>query len=169
MVRMRRLLDFLADLLDWHEQHANLLPTRGGQATPTGRHGPDQPARPFRRYLIDDTFEVWVGRNNKENDELTHRASHSRDLWLHAQGVSGSHVILRTAGKPEAVPKTVLAKAAALAALNSKARHSSLVPVIYTERRYVRKPRKSPPGLATCLRDQSLFVEPGIHPGVRSI
>ena len=163
------LLDGLADLLDWHDQHADLLPTRGGQATPTGRHGPDQPARPFRRYLIDDTFEVWVGRNNKENDELTHRASHSRDLWLHAQGVSGSHVILRTAGKPEAVPRSVLAKAAALAALNSKARHSSLVPVIYTERRYVRKPRKSPPGLATCLRDQSLFVEPGIHPGVRSI
>ena len=107
-----------------------------------------------------------MGRNNKENDQLTHRASHLRDIWLHAQGVAGSHVILRTAGKPESVPKAVLHKAAALAALHSKARHSSLVPVIHTERRYVRKPRKAGPGLAVCLQEKNVFVEPGVAPGV---
>lgn len=162
-------LDCLEALLDWHDTHAALLPTAGAAAARSPAHGPEQPARPFRRYLVDAKYEVWVGRNNKENDELTHRASHSKDIWLHAQGVSGSHVILRTAGKPEIMPRGVIEKAAAIAAVNSKARHSSLVPVIFTERRYVRKPRKSPPGTAACLREKSIFVEPGIPVGVKGI
>ncbi len=150
--------------LDWAAAHPGLAaPERR-----TGRRaaGPDEPARPFRRYLIDEKWEAWVGRSNQENDELTHRASHGRDIWLHAQGVPGSHVILRTAGHPERVPAAVLEKAAALAALHSKARHSGLVPVIHTERRYVRKPRGAPPGTAVCLRDKSLFVAPQVAPGV---
>lgn len=161
-------LQRLERLVAWRKDNAELIPikTRSG---PGGRYGPEEPARPFRRYLVDDRWEVWVGRNNKENDELTHRASHSKDIWLHAQGVPGSHVILRTAGKPEQVPRTVLEKAAALAAQNSRARHSALVPVIFTEKRYVRKPRKAPPGAAVCLREKSLFVSPGLAPGVVSI
>jgi len=92
-----------------------------------------------------------------------------KDIWLHAQGVSGSHVILRTAGKPEQMPAKVVAKAAALAALHSKAKHAGLVPVIWTERRYVRKPRKALPGIAVCLQEKNLFVEPGIGPDVVAI
>jgi len=153
----------LSNLLDWRDAHPELTTTRNG--TRAGR-AVEAPARPFRRYLIDGVWEVWVGRNNKENDQLTHRASHLRDIWLHAQGVAGSHVILRTAGKPETVPKVVLHKAAALAALHSKARHSSLVPVIHTERRYVRKPRKAAAGLAVCLQEKNVFVEPGVAAGV---
>ena len=162
-------LECLAALLDWHTAHAALLPATGAASSRRTGHAPEEPSRPFRRYQVDEKFEVWVGRNNKENDQLTHRASHSKDIWFHAQGVAGSHVILRTQGKPESIPKAVIEKAASLAALNSKAKHSSLVPVIYTERRYVRKPRKSPPGMATCLREKSIFVEPGILPGVRPI
>jgi predicted ribosome quality control (RQC) complex YloA/Tae2 family protein len=154
----------------WRAAHGHRLGSFGGQPSgSTDRRKAEQPvARPFRRYLIDGTWEVWVGRNNRENDELTHRAAHARDIWLHAQGVSGSHVILRTGGHPERVTADVLAKAAALAALHSKARHSQLVPVIHTERRYVRRPRKAPPGTAVCLRDQSVFVEPGIRAGVET-
>ena len=161
-------LDRLAGLQSWRTDHAGLFPAKKERG-PGGRYGPEEPARPFRRYLVDDRWEVWVGRNNKENDELTHRAAHSQDIWLHAQGVPGSHVILRTGGKPEQVPRSVLEKAAALAALNSKARHSGLVPVIHTEQRYVRKPRKAPPGTAVCLREKSVFVEPGLPLGVVSI
>lgn len=157
-------LEKLAALQSWRAANPDLA-APAPRSRP-GRHGPEEPARPFRRYLIDDRWEAWVGRSNQENDELTHRASHVKDIWLHAQGVSGSHVILRTAGHPEQVPPNVLAKAAALAALNSKARHSGLVPVIWTERRYVRKPRKAAPGTAVCLQEKSLFVEPGIGPGV---
>jgi predicted ribosome quality control (RQC) complex YloA/Tae2 family protein len=156
-------LDRLANLQEWRAEFSDLFERRQQQRR---THAPDEPARPFRRYLVDGTWEVWVGRNNKENDELTHRAAHNRDLWLHAQGVAGSHVILRTGGRPETVPRAVLFKAAALAALYSKARHAQIVPVIHTEKRYVRKPRKSPAGTAVCLRDQSLFVEPGVMKGV---
>ncbi len=131
-----------------------------------GKGAPDQPARPFRGHRIDDRWDVWVGRSREENDELTHRASHPQDIWLHAQGVTGSHVVLRTGGRPDLVPRGVLEKAAALAALHSKARHSSYVPVIWTERRYVRRPRKAPPGTAVCLRDENFFVEPGVMAGV---
>ncbi len=161
-------LEKLSALHLWASTHEALLPaarTARKQRTKTA----EEPARLFRRYLIDGKWEAWVGRNNKENDVLTHKASHTQDLWFHAQGVSGSHVILRTSGHPEQVPKTVLEKAAGLAALHSKARHSSLVPVIYTERRYVRKPRKAPVGSAVCLREKSLFTEPAVAPGVEPI
>lgn len=161
-------LERLERVQAWLAENADLIPVKTRQG-PAGRYGPEEPARPFRRYLVDGKWEVWVARNNKENDELTHRASHSRDLWLHAQGVSGSHVILRTAGRPELVPGTVLEKAASLAALNCRSRHSELVPVIYTERRYVRKPRKAPAGTAVCLREKSMFVTPGVASGVVSI
>jgi len=153
----------LAALQSWRTEYSELFPNprqRPGTRVTT------EPARPFRRYLIDDTWEVWVGRSSKENDSLTHRAAHHRDLWFHAQGVPGSHVILRTAGHPERISQQTIEKVAALAALHSKARHAQIVPVIYTEKRYVRKPRKSPPGTAACLRDKSLFVEPGLKPGV---
>jgi len=155
----------LAALRGFATEHADLL---ADDRPGPGRRAPEQPARPFRRYRIDGRWEVWVGRSSEENDALTHRASHPRDLWLHAQGVGGSHVVLRTGGRPQAVPRTVLEKAAALAALHSKARHSALVPVIWTERRYVRRPRKAPPGTAVCLQEQNLFVEPGVMPGVEA-
>lgn len=154
----------LAALHEWQDAHPDLA--RSVPGSRPGRHGPEEPARPFRRYLIDGRWEAWIGRSNQENDELTHRASHAKDIWLHVQGVSGSHVILRTGGRPDQVPMKVVAKAAALAALHSKAKHSGLVPVVWTERRYVRKPRKAAPGTAVCLQEKSLFVEPGVGPDV---
>lgn len=138
----------------------------GAPAPGRARRGDDEPSRPFRRYLVDGRWEVWVGRSSRENDELTHGAAHARDLWFHAHGAAGSHVILRTRGRPELVPRAVVEKAAALAAMHSKARHASLAPVVWTERRYVRKPRKAPPGQAVTLQAHTLMVEPGIAEGV---
>lgn len=155
-------LDRLAALQAFRAAHPELLSER---AT-TGVQAPDEPSRAFRRYRIDDRWDVWVGRSSTENDQLTHRDSHPRDIWLHAQGVTGSHVILRTGGRPDQVPRHVLERAAALAALHSKARTSALVPVIHTERRYVRKPRRAPAGTAVCLREDNLFVAPAVAEGV---
>jgi predicted ribosome quality control (RQC) complex YloA/Tae2 family protein len=158
----------LEALLAWQDKYAAAL---GLKTVTSGR----KPAvdrdleRPFRRYRIERQWDVWVGRNNRENDILTHHHAASDDLWFHAQSVSGSHVILRTQGTPEQVPKRVLAKAAALAALHSKARHSTLVPVVYTRRKYVRKPRKTTPGTATYVREKSLMVKPQVAPGVEVI
>lgn len=153
----------LAALLAFRDRH---LPQAEARAP---AHAADEPARPFRRYRLAAGWEVWVGRNREENDRLTHRESHPRDLWLHAQGAAGSHVILRTGGRPDRVPRDVVAQAARLAALHSKARHSALVPVIWTERRYVSKPRKTPPGTAVTLRHESLFAEPGVPDGAEPI
>jgi hypothetical protein len=159
---LERALGRLDALLEFRHRH----PDRLSERQTTGVQAPDEPTRPFRRYVIDRRWQVWVGRSSEENDELTHRASHPQDLWLHAQGVAGSHVILRTGGRPDLVPRRALECAAALAAWHSKARNSGLVPVIYTERRYVRKPRKAPVGVAVCLQEKNLFAEPGIMTGV---
>ena len=113
-----------------------------------------------RRYVLAGGWEVLVGRSNRENDILTHKLAKAEDLWFHARGVAGSHVILRCARGGAKPPKTIIEQAAAIAAHFSKARTSAMVPVIYTEKRYVRKPRKATPGLAVCLREKVVMVRP---------
>ena len=149
----------LEALAAWRATHDDLLP---GRTSRGGRIATPPPDKPFRRYLVDGRWEVWVGRSNLENDELTHRASSPDDWWFHAQGVPGSHVILRTGGQPDQVPKAVLEKAAAIAAHHSKGRTSGIVPVMMTLRKYVRKPRKSAAGAALPQRVKTLMVEPKI-------
>jgi len=149
--------DVLQRLLDWRDRYSDLLPRRGAKGE---RLALREVTEPFRRFRLDNRWDVWVGRSAKENDELTHRASHPQDLWFHAQGVTGSHVVLRTEGRPDLVPKKAKEQAAAIAAWYSRSRTSGLVPVLMTERRYVRRPRKSPPGTAATLRHESVMVEP---------
>ncbi len=158
----------IAACLAWRRAHAALLGLRTTAGGGVPREGP-APARPFRRYLIEGRWELWVGRDNTENDLLTHATAAPDDIWLHAQGVPGSHAVLRTGGRPDTVPRQVLEKAAALAALHSRARHSALVPVIHTLRKYVRKPRRSPPGAASCQREKTLFAPPGVPEGVEPV
>ena len=115
-----------------------------------------------RTYVTSDGWEVWVGRNNVDNDRITHRLSNPHDYWFHVVGVPGSHVILRRPSR-NAVPKrTTLEEAAAIAAYFSKARKLQRVPVLYTERKFVSKPRRGKPGQALCTRERELLVRPGI-------
>ena len=122
-----------------------------------GRTGKEEPKR-FRSFDLDNRHTVLVGRNDRENDLLTHRVAAPGDLWFHAQGSPGSHVILK--GATPSTPKRLIETAAAVAAFFSKARHSNTVPVICAEKRYVRKPRKSKPGTAVCQRSKTIFVKP---------
>ncbi len=101
-------------------------------------------------------YEVWVGRNSKENDLLT-RAAHSEDLWFHAQGIPGSHVILRTQGQSAALPD--LLYAARLAAYYSKARGEKNVAVDYTLKKHVWRPRKAAAGQVLYTQAKTLFVD----------
>jgi predicted ribosome quality control (RQC) complex YloA/Tae2 family protein len=82
----------------------------------------------------------------------------AHDLWLHTQNIPGSHVIIRTQGRP--VPSGVLLEAANLAVYFSKARSSSKVPVDYTNKRYLRKPTSSPPGFVLYEQYQTLIIDP---------
>lgn len=113
---------------------------------------------PFRK-LNADGYEIWLGKNAKSNDILTTRA-HKEDIWMHARGVSGSHLVIRMNNQKEKPPKSVLLKAAGLAAWNSKARGSGLVPVIITKRKYVTKPKGSPPGTVRVQQESVELVEP---------
>ncbi|MBX9850529.1 MAG: NFACT RNA binding domain-containing protein, partial [Cytophagaceae bacterium] len=83
-------------------------------------------------------FKIFVGRNAGNNDELTQKFAHKNDLWLHAKDVAGSHVVIQhQSGKK--FPKNVIEYAASLAAYYSKRKNESLCPVVYTEKKYVRK------------------------------
>jgi predicted ribosome quality control (RQC) complex YloA/Tae2 family protein len=115
--------------------------------------------RPFRRYLSSGGLEIRVGRSSRDNDALTFHHSHPEDVWLHARDRAGAHVILRWQGQGSP-PQRDLAEAAVLAALHSGARSSGSVPVDWTRRKYVRKPRKAPPGTVIPERVRTLFVEP---------
>jgi hypothetical protein len=119
--------------------------------------------RSLRSYRLDDRHVMLVGRTGRENDELTHRIASPGDLWFHAQGCPGSHVILRGAGR--STPKKLIRTAAETAAWFSKARSSGTVAVVYTEKRYVRRPRGSKPGTAATLRSKTIFVTPKPPPG----
>ena len=108
---------------------------------------------------------MWVGKNSENNDLLTMKYSKPSDLWFHARGSSGSHVILRIGtGKGEPSRKA-LEETAAIAAFYSKMKTAKHVPVAVTERKYVRKPRGAPAGTVTIEREKLLFVNPQLPEG----
>ncbi|MBD3334275.1 MAG: DUF814 domain-containing protein [Candidatus Eisenbacteria bacterium] len=133
---------------------------RERSATGPRRGKPSGPGFHPRRFRLSDNWLVLVGRSNRENDLLTHRHAKSNDLWFHAQGAAGSHVVLRRGDRQDNPGKRAIEEAAAIAARYSKAQHSSKVAVIYTPKKYVRKPRKAPAGLAVCTQMKTVFVRP---------
>jgi predicted ribosome quality control (RQC) complex YloA/Tae2 family protein len=109
-------------------------------------------------FVSGDGFRILVGRNNKENDQLTFKTADKRDLWLHVKDIPGSHVILVVEGKPPT--ETAILEAAAIAAYYSKARLSANVPVDYTKVRYVKKPSGAKPGMVIFTDNRTVFVHP---------
>jgi predicted ribosome quality control (RQC) complex YloA/Tae2 family protein len=102
-------------------------------------------------------YKIWVGKNAKANDELTLRHAYKEDLWLHARDVPGSHVIIKhQSGK--VTPKQVVERAAALAAYYSKRKTDSLIPVIVTPAKFVRKRKGSPAGQVIVSKEDVIMV-----------
>ncbi len=121
------------------------------------RRPPDDRASGFERHVIGG-IEVLVGQSRRGNDQVTFREAQPHDLWLHARGVPGAHVVIRAPGP--SVPEHVLQAAAALAARSSAARYAASVAVDYTQRRYVRRIKGAPPGLVTYRQERTLHVTP---------
>jgi hypothetical protein len=115
---------------------------------------------PYHSFRSSGGLEIRVGRTGRANDDLTFRHSSPDDIWLHARDAAGAHVILRWGDRERNPPRRDLVEAAVLAALNSRARTSGTVPVDWTRRKHVRKPRKAPPGAVLPDRVATLFVEP---------
>ena len=119
----------------------------------------------FKHYLIDGKYNVFVGKDSKNNDLLTTKFAKQNDYWFHARSVSGSHIVLRVDNTKEAVPKNILKKTAALAAYHSKAKTAGTVPVAYTLKKYVVKKKGDPVGTVHLLREDVLLVKPEIPKG----
>ena len=130
-----------------------------GAESPRPGRSPTEPL-PYRRFRSSGGHEIRVGRSSRGNDALTFGHSAPDDIWLHARQVAGAHVILRWEKRDQNPPRADLTEAAVLAALHSEARHSGMVAVDWTRRKYVRKPRKAAPGAVVPERVATLFVEP---------
>ncbi|MCL4517028.1 MAG: NFACT family protein [Firmicutes bacterium] len=128
---------------------------RGGHSKKTSKGGVAQPLR----FTSSDGMPILVGRNNRQNDQLTLRTAFANDLWLHTKEIPGSHVIVRTGTAAEVPPET-LKEAAMLAAYYSQARASSQVPVDYTLRKHVRKPADARPGMVIYDHQHTIYVTP---------
>ena len=126
---------------------------RGAAQAPSARLQP-------RRLKTSEGWDVLIGRNNEGNDYLTHTLARPEDYWFHVHGSAGSHVVLRRGKGRNEPSKQTLAEVASWAAFYSQARTAGTVPVIWTLKKYVRKPRRSPPGLAVCEREKTVMVKP---------
>lgn len=133
---------------------------KGGKGRPDKprAESQDKPAPPLT-VRSTDGLEIWVGRNNRQNDYLTVRLAAPHDLWFHTKEIPGSHVILRVPPGQE-VPERAIHEAAALAAWYSKGRESASVPVDYTLKKHVRKPNGARPGMVIYEHQKTLWVTP---------
>jgi predicted ribosome quality control (RQC) complex YloA/Tae2 family protein len=124
---------------------------RGRQASSATTRGP------FRRFVSADGLQIFVGRNAQENDELTFGLAKGDDVWLHAQGSPGSHVIIRLERGMDAPSETLL-EAATLALLYSDLKKSGKGEVVYTRRKWVRKAKGQASGAVTITQEKALHV-----------
>ena len=141
---------------DFQDIRAELKETGFLRSKGKDRKESKRPAKP-REYRTSGGFRVLVGRNNRQNDQLTKNADF-RDIWLHTQKIHGSHVILCSGGAE--VPAEDLTEAAMLAAYHSQARESGNVPVDYTQVKNVKKPAGARPGMVIYTTYRTVYVTP---------
>lgn len=110
-------------------------------------------------FVSSDGFDIYVGRNNTQNDYLTLKLANSSDLWFHTKDIHGSHTVIKL-GLDKDVPKQTILEAAALAAYYSKARESSQVPVDYTTIKNVKKPNGAKPGMVIYEHYNTVYIKP---------
>jgi predicted ribosome quality control (RQC) complex YloA/Tae2 family protein len=109
-------------------------------------------------YRSSDGFDIYVGKNNLQNDELTFKTARPHDIWFHAKHMPGSHVILKTEGAD--VPDRTYEEAAALAAYYSSGRNSLKCDVDYAEKKEIKKPVGAKPGFVVYYTNYSMTVVP---------
>lgn len=118
---------------------------------------PRQGGEPLR-LTTPEGFTIYVGKNSYQNDHVTFDLGTGGDIWLHARGVPGAHVIIKAGGRP--VPQPILQRAAGLAAWYSQSRTAGSVPVDYTEQRYVHHLKDGGPGMVTYSKEKTLAATP---------
>ena len=159
-------LDFIEQLetdleaaRNWPEidDAVQLLQARGfGQDQPLkriggGRTGP-------LRVVSRDGYVIWIGRNSRQNEEVTFKRANPQDIWLHARETPGAHVVIRDDGRR--ISEELIAQAAAVAAYYSKRRDEARVNVDYTRVKYVKAIKGAGPGMVTYRNERTLVVRP---------
>jgi predicted ribosome quality control (RQC) complex YloA/Tae2 family protein len=134
---------------------------RVGYASRMKGYRPEKkPKIKYTEFISPSGYRVRVGRNNTQNDELSHKLAEKSDIWFHVKDIPGSHVIMETRGEePEAEDYTF---AASLAAYYSKAARGELVPVDYTAVKNLKKPQGSKPGFVTYKTNYTAYVKPSL-------
>ena len=117
-------------------------------------------SRPFH-YVSSDGYDIYVGKNNFQNDELTFRFATGNDWWFHAKGMPGSHVVVKSKG-PEELPDSTFEEAGRLAAYYSKGREQEKVEIDYIQKKHVKKPNGAKPGFVVYYTNYSLMISPDI-------
>lgn len=112
-------------------------------------------------YRSSDGFDLYVGKNNYQNDELTFKFASGNDWWFHAKGAPGSHVIVKSRG--EELPDRTFEEAARLAAYYSKNRDAEKVEIDYVEKKHVKKPNGAKPGFVVYYTNYSMMIDPDIR------
>ena len=116
-------------------------------------------SRPYH-YISSDGYDIYVGKNNYQNDELSFKFASGNDWWFHAKGQPGSHVIVKS--KNEELPDRTFEEAGKLAAYYSKGRQAPKVEIDYTQKKNLRKPTGGKPGFVVYYTNYSLLIEPDI-------
>ncbi|NTU58816.1 MAG: DUF814 domain-containing protein [Chlorobiaceae bacterium] len=140
------------------EEIRELLDAKPSEARKSSLHGKrnEEKRSPFRTIPLTRSITLYVGRNAENNELLTFNHARPDDIWLHARGASGSHCLLKGAGMHN---MSEIRRAAEIAAWYSSAKHSGLVPVIYTQKKYVRK-SKGAMGSVIVEREKVIMVTP---------
>ena len=143
----------IADIEDIKQEmiKAGILPPENKKKPSTA------PSKPFK-FVLPNGTNIYVGKNNYQNDKLTFKTAHSDDIWLHTKDIPGSHVIIDTKG--EEVDEDTIFMAAQIAGYFSKARGSSKIPVDYVECKYLKKPSGAKPGFVIFTNNKTLYVTP---------
>lgn len=109
------------------------------------------------KFISSQGYEIYVGKNNRQNDQLTLKTAKKGDVWLHTKDIAGSHVIVKNGAD---APKETLLEAATLAAYYSKAKQSANVAVDYTDVKNVFKPKGAKPGMVNYVEFKTIYVTP---------
>lgn len=123
------------------------------------KKGMKTPAPQPLHFISSDGYDIYVGKNNRQNDYVTLKLGRSTDLWFHTKGIHGSHVIVKTSDA-ETVPDGTYIEAATLAAYYSKGRSGSNIPVDYTEVKNVKKPSGAKPGMVIYVNYNTIYANP---------
>lgn len=145
-------LQDIPDIRQELEEEGYLAPARDAKSKKQKQRQQSVPLK----YRSSTGVEIWVGRNNKQNDMLTTQIAGKQEIWLHTKNIPGSHVVIRSQNPDDAT----LTEAALLAAYYSKARGSGQIPVDYTQIKNVKKPSGAKPGYVIYEQQNTIYVTP---------